>query len=147
MTKKTGLSSLSAVRSSTAPSTLLQCLARWMVVAVLCISLGLQWALLQGIAWTGMLISFSRDGSLIEAVAKTFDGEHPCPLCKVVEEGQKQDPNKSANTPMKKLEAVLAQVTTIVAPAPAVMTFPDWEKSAERLAMTPPWTPPRQNLA
>lgn len=127
--------------------TLLPRLARWMVVAVLCISLGLQWAVLQGVAWTGMLINFARDGSLIEAVTKTFDGEHPCPLCKAVENGQKQDQEKSANTPMKKLEAVLAEVVRVIPPAPADMKFTTLARQGERRSMAPPWTPPREKLA
>lgn len=122
-------------------------LARWMLVALLCISLGLQWTVLQGVAWTGMLISYARDGSLIEAVTKTFDGEHPCQLCKAVENGQKQDQEKTANTPLKKLEAVLAQVVCVVAPAPVLRSFTDLTQQGERLAMTPPWTPPRQAQA
>ena len=122
-------------------------LARWMVVAVLCISLGLQWAVLQGVAWTGMLISYARDGSLIEAVSKTFDGAHPCPLCKAVENGQKQDQEKSANAPMKKLEAVLAEITHVVAPAPVMVKFTSLKQQGERLSIAPPWMPPRQDLA
>ncbi|MEN3942261.1 hypothetical protein WJU23_13265 [Prosthecobacter sp. SYSU 5D2] len=126
---------------------LLPRLARWMLVALLCISLGLQWTLLQGVAWTGMLISYARDGSLIEAVTKTFDGEHPCQLCKAVENGQKQDQEKTASAPLKKLEAVLAQMVCVVAPAPVLRTFPEPTQQGERLAMMPPWTPPRQGQA
>lgn len=59
-------------------------LARRAVVLALCLSVGLQWVVLQGIAWTGMMIKFSQQDSLAEAVSKTFDGEHPCPLCNAV---------------------------------------------------------------
>ncbi|WP_133795452.1 hypothetical protein [Prosthecobacter fusiformis] len=121
--------------------------ARWMVVGVLCISLGLQWAVLQGVAWTGMLISYARDGSLIEAVSKTFDGEHPCPLCKAVENGQKQDQEKSANTPIKKLDAVLVEVFHIVAPVPQVMIFARLNQQGERRADAPLRMPPRTGAA
>ncbi|TDU71287.1 hypothetical protein EI77_02410 [Prosthecobacter fusiformis] len=118
-----------------------------MVVGVLCISLGLQWAVLQGVAWTGMLISYARDGSLIEAVSKTFDGEHPCPLCKAVENGQKQDQEKSANTPIKKLDAVLVEVFHIVAPVPQVMIFARLNQQGERRADAPLRMPPRTGAA
>jgi hypothetical protein len=122
-------------------------LARWMVVAVLCISLGLQWAMLQGAAWTGMLISFAREGSLIEAVTKTFDGKHPCALCNAVKKGQKQDQEQTVNKPMKKLEAVLATVVYLVAPAPTLVEFAPVTQSGERRTLAPPRTPPRQGLA
>lgn len=131
--------------STPAASTLLPRLARWMVVVVLCCSLGLQWAVLQGIAWTGMLISFSRDGSLVEAVAKTFDGEHPCPLCKAVDKGQKQDQEKSVQVPMKKLDAVLVQGFQVIAPAPVRITYALLTQQGERRVIPPLWTPPRQS--
>ncbi|GAA5141355.1 hypothetical protein GCM10023213_25330 [Prosthecobacter algae] len=131
--------------STHAASTLLPRLARWMVVVVLCCSLGFQWAVLQGIAWTGMLISFSRDGSLVEAVAKTFDGEHPCPLCKAVDKGQKQDQEKSVQVPMKKLDAILVQSLHVVAPSPARMIYTPLIQQGERRVIPPLWTPPRQN--
>jgi len=82
---------------------------RGLVVLVLCLSLGLQWIALQGIAWTGMLISFARDGSLTEAVAKTFDGAHPCPLCKMVKKGieAEQEPREGQPPPSKTKEMKL----------------------------------------
>ena len=60
-------------------------------VAALVFSLGLHWALLQTVAWAGMVISYSRDASLKQAVSMTFDGEHPCPLCKAIKKGQAEE--------------------------------------------------------
>jgi hypothetical protein len=60
-------------------------------VLVLVLSLGLHWAVLQTIAWTGMIISYSRDASFSEAVSKTFDGEHPCPMCKVIKKARAEE--------------------------------------------------------
>jgi hypothetical protein len=79
---------------------------RLVSVLVLVLSLGLHWALLQTVAWSGMLISFSRSGSFNEAVAKTFDGQHPCPLCKVVRQGRAQERQQSQKqlNPGPKLE-------------------------------------------
>ena len=78
-------------------------------VLVLVLSLGLHWALLQTVAWTGMMISYSRDGSLAEAVSKTFDGEHPCRLCHAIQKGradeQKQD--QPCAKPISKLDCGL----------------------------------------
>jgi hypothetical protein len=51
------------------------------IVLLVCLSLGLHWAVIQGIAWTGMLVSFAKEGTMIEAVQKTFDGQHGCALC------------------------------------------------------------------
>ncbi|SKA85992.1 hypothetical protein SAMN02745166_01232 [Prosthecobacter debontii] len=122
---------------------LLSRLSRWVVVAAVCLSLGLQWTMLQGIAWTGMLITFASEGSLMEAVSKTFDGEHPCPLCKAVEAGQKHDQQKSADAPKKKMEAILVFAIQTVAPASKIEAFPQFIQQGERRAMMPPRQPPR----
>jgi hypothetical protein len=46
---------------------------------------------LQGVAWVTMLVDHSRESSLVEAVSKTFDGQHPCPLCLAVADGQDEE--------------------------------------------------------
>lgn len=83
--------------------------AKLITVLVLVLTLGLHWALLQTVAWTGMIVSYSRDGSLSTAISKTFDGKHPCCLCKAIESGrqeeQKQPPDKLA--PDAKIKCVL----------------------------------------
>lgn len=61
---------------------------RFLMVLVLVLSLGLHWALLQTVAWTGMIVSYSQGASLKEAISKTFDGKHPCCLCKVIQQGR-----------------------------------------------------------
>jgi len=59
-----------------------------MLVVTLTLSIGFHWALLQTVAWTGMIIKYSHDGSFTEAVSKTFDGKHPCCLCKMIQQGR-----------------------------------------------------------
>jgi hypothetical protein len=73
---------------------------RIVTVFMLVLSLGLHWALLQTVAWTGMLITYAHDTSLQEAVTKTFDGQHPCPLCKVIEKGR-ADEKRQEQQPVK----------------------------------------------
>jgi hypothetical protein len=65
--------------------------SKWVVVATLSLTLGFHWAILQSVAWVGMFVDFSCQGSLTEAVSKTFDGQHPCPLCKLVRAGKNSD--------------------------------------------------------
>ena len=52
--------------------------------AALFLSAGGHWAMLQGVAWATMVHDFSRNGSLTQAVEKTFDGKHPCAMCKKI---------------------------------------------------------------
>jgi hypothetical protein len=64
---------------------------------VLAVSGGLRPAL-QGVAWTGMLVRYSRTVPLREAVRQTFDGEHPCAMCLALRAAaaQKSQPELSA---------------------------------------------------
>ena len=54
------------------------------MITALFLSTGGHLALLQGVAWVTMVHDFSRTGSLSQAVSKTFDGHHLCPLCKKI---------------------------------------------------------------
>ena len=58
--------------------------SQYLLIGTLFVSLGGHLALLQTVAWGNMLVRFSRTESFAEAAKKTFDGKHPCPLCKLV---------------------------------------------------------------
>jgi len=61
---------------------------KWLMVLSLCAAIGMHWAALQSIAWAGMLLNYSRSGSMASAIEKTFDGKHPCPLCNAIHKGE-----------------------------------------------------------
>ncbi len=54
------------------------------LLSALFVANNLHLPLLQVVAWTGMLASYSRDYSVAEALDMTFGGEHPCPMCKSI---------------------------------------------------------------
>jgi hypothetical protein len=62
-----------------------------LVVLALVFSIGAHWLVLQSVAWVGMVVSYSQEASVTEAISKTFDGEHPCRLCEFVKEGRKAE--------------------------------------------------------
>ncbi|MEO7099502.1 MAG: hypothetical protein ABI162_09085 [Luteolibacter sp.] len=55
--------------------------------------------LLQILAWSRMLVNFSATAGLAHGVAMTFDGQHPCRLCKALaaadNKRQKDEPEES----------------------------------------------------
>ena len=62
---------------------------------------GGHWAVLQSVAWAGMLADYTRaSGSLLTGVEQTFDGEHPCALCReiAVAKGREQ-PRPESSSP------------------------------------------------
>ena len=67
---------------------MLRRIKQWLVVSLLVIVIGAHWAVLQSAAWAGMLVSYSRGATVLEAWRKTFDGQHPCKLCRIVKTGQ-----------------------------------------------------------
>lgn len=57
----------------------------WLLLLAVLITTNLHLPALQVAAWASMLIDYSRDHSLSVAVDMTFDGDHPCPMCKSIE--------------------------------------------------------------
>jgi len=124
-------------------------LAQRGVVLLVCLSLGMHWALLQSIAWTGMLISFACEGAMIEAVEKTFDGQ----LCAKVKAGrdanqkQPQQEGQSLKKMDVNVDAELVTHTKLIAPAAEKFTFAMIRECSVKRNERPEMPPPRRGLA
>ena len=82
---------------------------RSFVAIITALAVGLHLVLLQCFAWVGMAVVYTQqEGSLIEGLSMTFDGEHPCALCDCVKAAQEQE--KSPNAPAPKVDLKLTQV-------------------------------------
>jgi len=79
-------------------------ISKWLLVFMLCVTLGFHWGLLQSVAWVGMIVNYSYQGSLKDAVTKTFDGQHPCPLCKLVHAGKTSEKKPEAQQNVEKFD-------------------------------------------
>jgi hypothetical protein len=75
--------------------------SRFFVIAALCLAIGLHWCALQSIAWTTMVIEYSKDAPFTEALAKALDGQHPCSLCHAVQTGKKSEQKNNVRTVTK----------------------------------------------
>ena len=93
-------------------------IAQGLVVLSLCVSIGLHWVVLQSAAWVGMAVTYSVEKGVVEGLSETFDGEHPCKMCKIVKQGRQAEQEKPAALKLEsKMELFyLAQVVTIYAP-------------------------------
>lgn len=120
-----------------------------LVVAALVVSIGLHWAVLQSAAWVGMAVAYSVEkGSLTEGLSDTFDGDHPCPLCKAVKQGQdsesKSQDDQAPTTKTKEVKLTLALVTvpkfvfSPSAPQHWIMTSSDLKTRREEPVTPPP---------
>lgn len=113
---------------------LLMCLAMFSIA-------GGHWAVLQSVAWAGMLRDYSRGEGFGAAVEKTFSGKYPCPMCRKIAAAQKK---QERSAPMLKVEKkaevfLVARVVALTPPPPL------WELVAHSLRTPPPvlFTPPR----
>jgi len=90
-----------------------------------------------------MLVANARRAPLSEAVAKTFDGNHPCDLCHAVANGQKSE-NKSEMLPTIAKMDLICTTRLVTCLPPCVPYEYERVRSAipERSQM-PPVPPPR----
>ena len=104
---------------------------------------GGHWAVLQSVAWARMLADNARTESLPVAIENTFDGKHPCPLCKQIASGRQSGKKSEAQLELKKLD-VLHQRAALLVQSPAqFVLLGAFDAAGRQLAQTPPVPPPR----
>ncbi len=85
---------------------------------------GGQYGVAQSVAWARMLRDYSRQtGSVTQAVARTFDGQHPCALCLQIAAakiGEKQAEKKASEPSSKSSKRGNVEKSAL----PNVPTFP-----------------------
>jgi hypothetical protein len=50
-----------------------------------------------------MIVDYAHEGSVSGAVEKTFDGQHPCDLCKSIAKGKQNEAQQEIRTDVSKL--------------------------------------------
>jgi hypothetical protein len=74
-----------------------------MVVAVLSAT-GTHWLAFQSVAWTTMLAENLQTASWQSALQRTFDGKHPCCLCKEIAKNKQSEKKSDAQVELKKID-------------------------------------------
>jgi len=106
-------------------------------------TLSLHWAFLQTVAWMGMVASYSEHAPLWEALAYTFDGKHPCCLCRAIAAGKKSEQKNEFTSQNLNFEFPPAKENPIfIAPA-SFQLLPQLNSFSESLLPEPPTPPPR----
>ncbi len=117
-----------------------------LIVAVLSAT-GSHWLVLQGIAWSTMLVDRVHTESLSAALESTFDGHHPCCLCKKISEDRQKETKPEFTVQFKKAELTFEPVAIIFsAPSHFVLMDSPIFGHAE-LTYQPPVPPPRAAAA
>jgi hypothetical protein len=104
---------------------------------------GAHWAVLQSVAWASMLASNARTESLPTALENTFDGKHPCNLCKQIARGHQSEPKQDVRTEARTLEFVNAPAVFFIAAPAEFELLPAVQLAAALMPHSPPVPPPR----
>src|SRR6266436_3092918 len=91
-------------------------LPKLLMAAALAGSIGLHWAFFQSVAWVGMVITYSQESTLTDALGKTFDGKHPCALCKQIAKEKKAQKKSDRQLEGKRLEFISTRKPIVLTP-------------------------------
>jgi hypothetical protein len=101
---------------------------------------------LQTIAWTRMLVAYSQQDGLVRGVTKTFDGQHPCSLCKsIVGSAAQERTTQTGQAKFAPTETIWMAVVSDSAPRLPVFASDRFEVTHETchgLVHSPPTPPP-----
>lgn len=122
-------------------------IGRVTTIVALCFSLGLHWLALQSVAWTTMLVENARQVPLSEAVARTFDGNHPCDLCHAVAQGKKSEKKSEILPASAKLDLICVTRSLVCLPPLVRYAYGALSFSVPENVLTPPAPPPRSFLS
>ena len=97
---------------------------RIIAATLLALFLGVHWFALQSVGWASMLVSRTQTAGWQEAVRTTFDGEHPCEVCKLVSAGRKAEKQPVVEFKVTKIEAGVPSDQVEIPEPPAVRGVP-----------------------
>jgi hypothetical protein len=127
-------------------SGVVRCIARAVTIFALCCAIGLQWIALQSIAWTAMIVDYSKRGSLCEAIAQTFDGAHPCSLCHIVNKGKTTENKSDLQLLTPKIDMICASHAISLLQPFVPVEYAARDFSFDKVGRSPPVPPPRSLL-
>jgi hypothetical protein len=106
-------------------------------------AIGLHWLVLQSVAWTTMVVKYSQQQSFGVAICRTFDGDHPCSLCHVVNKGNNSEKKSDVQFVSQKIDMIcLARRPRLIASFERINYRPR-NVFAYQTDDSPPVPPPR----
>jgi hypothetical protein len=120
-----------------------RCAGRIATISALCLSIGLHWIALQSLAWTTMVIDYSKHAPLCRAIAQTFDGNHPCSLCHVVNKGKDSEKNQDEHSSTLKIDMICAALAHRIKRPFVSYEYPLADCFSSEPRHSPPVPPPR----
>jgi len=121
-------------------------LGHLLLILALLAATGGHWTVLQTVAWTNMLANNLRTDSMAAALAKTFDGKHPCQMCKKISAGKQSEKKTELPLPIKKLEFVSERPMFVFSAPQDFRLTPVLDSTSDGLTHRPSVPPPRSLL-
>jgi hypothetical protein len=117
--------------------------ARILLVVSLCLAIGMHWVVLQSVAWAHMIVTYAKSVSFEQAISNTFDGQHPCSLCKKITKNSASEKNRTVELSADKIDLFYKTAPALLyPPTDAVQLWPA-SLSYELSFARPPTPPPR----
>ena len=117
------------------------------VSVLLLISLsGAHWWVLQSIAWSGMIVSYSATSGFAKGIEETFDGDHPCRMCKAIKQAREAETQQADSLAPAQQSVELLGLAPQADPLPSRKAFPKAPSSGSHqdlIASRPLLPPPR----
>ena len=123
--------------------TVFRCIARAVTIFALCCAIGLHWIALQSLAWTTMIIDYSKRAPICQAITQTFDGAHPCSLCHAVNAGKNSEKKSDLQTPGPKIDMICVSLTSCLLRPFVPFEYAAGDFSFDQTGRSPPVPPPR----
>jgi hypothetical protein len=121
-------------------------IGRAAIVLALCVSIGAHWAALQSVAWATMIVDYAHHDSLARAVAETFDGNHPCDLCKHINRVKDSEKKQDSQPASVKPDLICSTCAIVLVPPYRLCSFVGVKGVATANAAAPLVPPPRTRL-
>jgi len=125
----------------------LRCIARAVTIFALCCAIGLHWIALQSLAWTTMIIDYSKRAPLCQAITQTLDGAHPCSLCHAVNAGKNSEKKSDLQSPAPKIDMICVSPTASLVFPFVPIEYARRDFSFDKVGRSPPVPPPRLLLS
>jgi hypothetical protein len=125
----------------------IRCVGRIVTILALCCAIGLHWIALQSVAWTTMIIEYSKHAPLRAAITQAFDGTHPCSLCHAVNTGKNSEKKSDFQLPTPKIDMICAARTIPLVPPFVPFEYATSDFSSSESRSSPPVPPPRSLLS
>lgn len=94
-------------------------LARFLAVFAISTSCGGHWIVLQSVAWSRMIVEYAQTAPLERAIGNTFDGQHPCSLCKKIATAKKSEKHHDTQPVVSQMTLFHERAAALVPPVRA----------------------------